>query len=301
MRKWTAFAVVAAVAALVCASAAFADGTETLGPPSVTVATGTDVVAAGVGMEGYSNLPNSFGVNVPGTVKQVLLYWEGHWTAGGNDAHPAQVDGAPVISVNSNSVIGTKIGGSTTFFGQSSGPAAGDENFVTYRADITGLDLVHTGANTLTIDNMSFESNFPFGNPFVYGNDGAGVLVVYDDGTSAKTIAIRDGNDLAYFEFAPTLDTTVPQTFAFASSTTPRTATLSTLAGSVLGPDTAPPRANQLSITFDVGAPVVLDDPWQSTQGYSWDALNSPIVIPAGASSMTVQALSAGTSGKPAS
>jgi hypothetical protein len=128
------------------------------------------------------------------------------------------------------------------------------------------------------------------------------VLVVYDEGGPAASIGVRDGLDLAFAGFAPPLDATVPQTFTFPASTSDRTATLATLAGTVLGPDAPGPRANQLSITFSpVGEPVVLDNPWQSNQGFEFDALNSSILIPAGAASMTVQAISGGPNGSPAS
>ena len=298
MKRWTAFAAITAVAALLYASAALADGTETLGTPSVSVSAGTGIVAAGTGMQAFPNLPTSFNVAVPGAVKQVLLYWEGHFST-----PSGALVGDDSITVNGQPVTGTQIGGPTTFFHQNQG-AFGDqaENYATYRADITGLHLVNSGPNTLTVNDMLFASNLPSGFPFTQGNDGVGVIVVYDDGSTAATIGVRDGLDLAYHAFAPPLDTTVPQTFSFAASAGPRTATLSTLAGSVLGPGVVAPRPDQLVISFaPVGAPIVLDSPWQSFAGPSWDALNSSVVIPAGATSMTVQALSAGSIGDPAS
>jgi hypothetical protein len=209
--------------------------------------------------------------------------------------------GDDTISINGKPVNGTKIGGSTAFYGQNAGPVAGTEKFVTYRADITGLELVSDGSNTLTVSDMLFRSNFPSGFPFDQGNDGAGVLVIYDSGEREASTTVRDGLDLAFANFDPPLNATVPQTFSFPPSTSARTATLATFAGSVIGPDFPGPRANQLSITFDVGAPMVIDNPWQSNDGFEFDALNSSVTVPAGASQMTVQAVSGGPNGNPAS
>ena len=55
----------------------FADGTETLGPPSIPIATGTDVISAGSGLA--QSQPGTIDIFIPDgvTIKQVLLYWEG--------------------------------------------------------------------------------------------------------------------------------------------------------------------------------------------------------------------------------
>jgi hypothetical protein len=295
MRKWTLALLALAFVACVSVPSTFANGSEALGRPTVHIAGGTGIVAAGTGMQAFPNLASSFTVAVPAgaTVRQVLLYWEGHFSS-----RSGTTDGDSSVSVNGLPVNGKRIGGRTTFFHQNMG-AFGDqaERYATYRADISALGLVGPGASTLTINDMLFASNLPSGFPFTQGNDGVGVIVVYDDGSTAATIGVRDGLDLAYHAFAPPLDTTVPQTFSFAASAGPRTANLATLAG-----DVAPALRDQLAITFaPVGAPIVLDDPWRSLQGGLWDALNSAVVIPAGATSMTVQALSAGSGGDPAS
>jgi hypothetical protein len=285
MKRKVLAAAVVGLLSLVAASSALADGTETLGPPSVTInANATRVVAAGVGMTGFTNTPNSFSVTVPAgaTVRQVLLYWGGHFTSG-----VGAPDGA--ISVNGNPVVGTQIGGPAFFF-----TFMGDELFTTYRTDITSLSLVNPGVNTLTISNMAFTS--------VQGekaNDGAGVLVLYSDPADppGSGVAVRDGLDLAFSGFPPPRQSTVPQTFTFASAAVARTANLASMAGSVSGfePEFGF-RPNQLRITFDLGGTgdVTIDNPYQSNQGREWDASNINVVIPAGASQMTVQALSGG-------
>jgi hypothetical protein len=289
MRRFVIGAIVS-LAALVAVPAAVADGTETLGPPSVSIATGTGIVVAGLGNEALPNLPGSFTVSVPAgaTVKQVLLYWEGHHSS------PFAASGDDSITINGIPVTGTLIGGPTAFFTQAAGPSNQTEMFSTYRADITGLGFVSAGANTLTVTDMLFQSNFPTGFPFNQGNDGVGVLVVYDAGGTAATIGVRDGLDMAYKFFAPPLDATVPQTFTFPPSTSARTANLVTLAGSVKGPDDPRNRGNVLWLTFDVGGSIMINDPWQSNQGSELDAVNTSITVPAGASSLTVQAVSEG-------
>ncbi len=282
------------LSAAVSATSALADGTETLGPPSVAISpSATKAIAAGVGMTGFVNAPNSFSVNIPAgaTVHQVLLYWGGHFSMG-------VVSGLPdnAISVNGNPVTGTQIGGPAFFFGV---PGPVDEYFTTYRADITGLNAVSAGANTLTISDMAFTSFLGS-----KANDGAGVLVLYSEPTDAPGtfLGVRDGLDLAYSDFPSPRDTTVPQTFTFGASATDRVANLAAMAGSVS--DFDPQwgfRPNRLRVTFNLGGAgdVTIDNPFQSNQGTEWDAVNIPVTVPAGATQMTVQALSGGPGPSP--
>ena len=111
-------AVAAALLALsALSSQAIADGTETLGPPSIPIASGTDVIIAGTGLSLLQ--PDNIAINIPAgsTVKQVLLYWEGR------DTIPTPDD---TIIVNGIPVTGALIGGpvfwtpnGTTNFGYS--------------------------------------------------------------------------------------------------------------------------------------------------------------------------------------
>ncbi len=142
-------------------SAAMADGTETLGPPSVAIASGSGVVAAGTGLEVQ---PGQIDLNVPGVVKQVLLYWSGEYTAISDSE----------IDVNGILVSGTSIGGPKNFFS--------NVFFETFRADITGLGLIGPGANSLTIQGLTYDSS----------NSGAGILVIVDDGSGDAGLEIRD-------------------------------------------------------------------------------------------------------------
>lgn len=240
-----------------------ADGTETLGPPlGLTVASGTGIVAAGTGM---AIQPGTININVPAgaTVRQVLLYWEGHSVA------PDPGDDS--ISINGNPVTGTLIGGPTTFFF-----SGGEVQSSSFRADITALSLIAAGPNSLTVSDMAFS----------FANNGAGVLVIFDDGSASASIQIRDGNDLAFFRFASPLDTTVPQTFIFPPATADRTATLSMFFGSV-----EENRPNSIEVTIN-GVTTPFDNLLGSNNGPDWDTLNLSINIPAGSAMLTVQALS---------
>lgn len=76
-----------------------ADGTETLGPPGIAIAPGTDVIMSGTGL--VEGQPGTISFNVPdgATVQQVLIYWEGQDTGA--------VTGDDDIIVNGNPVTGT--------------------------------------------------------------------------------------------------------------------------------------------------------------------------------------------------
>ncbi len=264
MRKRLAAILSVAMIAALATTLISGDGTEQLGSPGIGIATGTDVVTAGTGM---LTQPGTIDITIPGgaSVEQVLLYWEGqHQGAAGDDA----------ISVDGNGVTGTLIGGPTTFFR--------DVNSSTYRADITGLGLVSPGANSISITDMAFDLH----------NNGAGILAVIDDGTS-QSIELRDGNDLAFINFDPTLDTTVAQTYNFAAAGTDRTATLdmffSSVAGNASGGGSE--RPSSIEVTSG-GVTTIFSDLLDSVDGQEWDTVEISANVPAGATSLTVQALS---------
>ena len=263
---------VAAVLTLLCAGLAVlgwqpmaaADGQpDTLGPPSIPIAEGSGVATGGTGMHG-DQTNTSITVNVPAgaTVKQVLLYWEGHFNTGGPD---------DTIVIAGQTVTGTEIGGPPTLF-------FADVKATTYRADITSLNLVSPGANTLPVSGLEFS----------YRSNGAGILVIYDDGTDT-IIQLRDGSDLAYHKFAAPLDTTVPQTFEFAASPAPRQATLDLFAASVADDAVRP---NVVDVTVS-GTTTRFPNVFFSSAGPEFDVARITVNVPAGATSLTVQALSA--------
>jgi hypothetical protein len=263
LRVATAVALVAA-GALVTATFASADGTEQLGPPSIAIAPGTGLVVGGVGL--VANQPGTIDVQVPvgATVEQVLLYWEGFAN------HHTHLH--PDVTVDGIDVSGVLIGGPTNFFW--------DRWSSTYRADITGVVDIGPGANQISVGGLDF----------AHGNHGAGVMVIYDDGTDA-TVDVRDGNDLAYRGFDPPLDATVPQVFTFPAETVERQATLSMFFSSVAGPDLAGPRPNTIEIT--TGSVVTeIQNQLSSVDGHEWDTFTTQVTVPAGATSVKVQAFS---------
>jgi len=247
-----------------------ADGTETLGPPSIPISEGSGVVVAGVGLELIQ--PGTIDIDVPvgATVEQVLLYWEGQ---------SSTPTGDETIEVNATEVTGVLIGGPTLFF---EGAYSS-----TYRADITSLGAVSAGANSVAVGGLSFD----------YVNNGAGLAVIYDDGTTAD-IRIVDGNDLAFINFEPTLDTTVAQTFTFPSAEVDRVASLSLFFSSVTGPASGGGDVRPSTIRAISGGVVseginLLD----SNDGDEWDSDTFEVNIPAGATELTVQALSEDATG----
>lgn len=249
-----------------------ADGTEQLGSPSIPIAQGSGVVAAGTGLQ---EQPGVIDLSVPAnvTVKQVLLYWSG--------ASPTSADGDNTLVVEGNTVTGTLIGGPTQFYSRR---GEGVE-FYTYRADITALGLISPGENLLSVEDATFEEE----------NHGAGILVIYDDGTTVSDIELRDGQDLAYKFFSPPLNKVVPQTFTFEPLDVERTVQIVNFVGSVNNDGQR--RANIIRITVGDVVTEYLDD-LNSSDGAQWDTDATPVIIPPGASSFTIEILSDGEVGE---
>jgi hypothetical protein len=263
MRRFSIIGASAILAVITFNTPIWADGTESLGVPSIAIAGGTGIVGAGVGLRDGDDTIN---INVPGTVQQALLYWSCFSTSGNQDN---------AITVGGNGVLGdpvTGIGGPTTFFSNVQG--------ATFRADITGLGLVSEGPNSVFVEDLDGCSRV---------NNGAGIMVIYDDGSSSEAaIEVRDGNDLAFINFAPTLDTTVPQTFVFGDEAFDRTADLVMFFSSV---DDGSPRPSSIDITVN-GVTTELNNLLGSNDGGEWDTVNISVAIPAGVGMLTVQALS---------
>ncbi len=282
MKKLSVFTV-AAFACLcfigVMSGKVFADGTEILGPPmNITIESGSGVVAAGVGLA--VNQTGDINIAVPdgSTVKQVLLYW-----GGSNDS--SSVESSANIIVDGKEIIGELIGG----------PYVGSQNWngLAFRADITDLDLVVSGNNTLTVYKINFE---------LVAN-GAGVMVIYEKVSLGEAeISILDGHDFAYHSFDAPLDTTVPQTFTFSKASVDRTANLKMFFSSVSGtyssgnPDDFRPTAIKIDIKHESNAILTTywrDNELDSYDGEEWDTtILDDIIIPPGATSLTVQVFS---------
>ncbi len=263
----------AATLALVLGAAvpAGADGTETLGAPSIAVAGGSGIAVAGTGL---FTQPGTFTVDVPvdATVTQVLLYVEA-----GHRVGDASGDlGDNTIRVNGTELTCGCIGGPTAFYG--------DVITATQRYDLTSMHLVGPGTSTLTIDGLDTDEV----------DDGAGVIVLYQQPGKAADIGVVDGNDIAFVNFAPPLDTTVPQTFHFTAALGDRTATLGLMVNSVHDPvPQADPthRPSALLVTAD-GVTTRYADPFADDQGREFDSKLVEVAIPAGADTVTLQMVS---------
>lgn len=249
---------------------ALADGNQTLGPPSATIASGTGIATGGTGLAATGS--GTIGVTVPdgATVEQVLLYWEGQYyrNSGGSD---------PDLVVEGTEVTGTLIGTSFHF-----NNATGSIDSDTYRADITGLGLVSAGANSIDVS----------GAEFGFVSDGAGVIVIYDDGSEPASIDIRDGNDGAFINFPEPRKSTIVQTFTFAPSTEARTAQLAFLVSSVNDPVTGSSFRPNL-VALSGGLTTTFVNPFGDHQGDHWDSQLVTVTIPAGATELKVEVVSA--------
>lgn len=267
MRTRRSVLVVLAVLALIVMSAlpALADGDQTLGTPSITIASGTGVAVGGTGLETGSGTI-SFDIPAGATVKQVILYWEGQRTSGSTGDSTATVDSLPVV--------GTLIG--TSYFFD-------DFYSDTYRADITSLETWTTGTNSVDVSDLD---------GFDHITDGAGILAIYDSGSTAATIDVRDGNDGAYAGFPGDRQVTVAQTFTFPASTETRTADLALFASSANNQwDDDLYRPNVVAVSGDVTQ--TFNNVFSDADGPHWDSAMLHLTIPAGATSLTVQVQSA--------
>jgi len=240
----------------------YKDGTEFLG--EITIAPGSGFVEGGVGMVHTDK--GTLDITVPdgATVEQVLLYWVGGTTSS---------DGDDEIVVDGNPVTGAMIGGGTNFFG--------NYDFYGYRADVTDEGWVVPGANSFEISGFDFD----FSAGTLDENNGAGMIVIYDDGTLAD-LQLFDGLDMAFFKFSETLDATVPVTFDFLAEPADRVGNLVVLAGSV-GAD----RPNMIKVTTSAGEQM-FDNPLGSLDGMLFDSINLDVNIPAGDTQATVQLFS---------
>ena len=249
---------------------AHSDGSEQLGTPSIAVEQGTDIVAGGVGVKFVQ--PSSISIDVPeGDIEQVLIYWQClDRDNGDND-----------ISVAGNNVVGTIIGGPTLFFS--------DVNSTAFRADITSLNIISNGPNTVEIDGMEC-----FGGTGDSDN-GAGIVVILDDGTSQCESGVLDGQDLAFINFEGDIQQTNPVTFNFTPDDVARTGEFCVLVGGVQALDNGF-RGNDVVVTTDGIVTSFFDQlgipPLASNDGSEWDTFCESVNVPSGASDVTIQPLS---------
>jgi hypothetical protein len=261
---------------------ALADGTEILEPTSAPLADGSRVIGAGVGLS--LSQPGNIDITVPAgaTVEQVLIYWDG---ADRDYNAPAPIIGVATdeISVDGNTVEGVFIGG------RKFSPRV---QLFAFRADITSLGLVSPGTNSISVGGLDFGSESV--------ETGAGLLVIYDDGTGA-TNQIYDGNDYVYINCTEenACTETVKKMFVFPAAATPRIAELTmfftSVAGTASGAD--PTRPSVVRIWVGAAPPIELVDQLASVDGEEWDTLNLEFQVPAGVSTVEVQAFSEDSTG----
>lgn len=243
-----------------------ADGTETLGPPSIPLATGSGILAAGTGLadgEGIIDLtiPENY------TVKQVLLYWEGQMVGNVPGDNTARLNGSTIVT-------GALIGGPTKFFGNFFSSA--------YRVDITNLNLIQPGYNELLVDDVNYTRIA----------NGAGIMVIFEDETGPAVVDLRDGLDIAYHGFPEPRQTTIAQTYTFPPSPVDRVATLSLFASSVAGEISGGMRRPESLEVTVAGQTTLFSNELNSWDGEEWDTKANSVIIPAGATQLTVQIFS---------
>ena len=248
--------------------------------PAAGTAMGTDILTAGTGMEAIASGDIDFTVPPGATIVQVILYWEGYMLAPDLPVLPAG-GGDAEITVNSVDITGTLL---------TKGFSIGSEfASYAYRDDITTL-VENTvglgpGSKTLTITNMTFDDV----------NDGAGVMVILDDGTDQAEIGLLEGNDFAYISGA-NLDrqTTVAQTFNFTPSADERTVDVELMFASVTGDASGGgDRPSAIDVTIGAAPPQTFNNLLDSVDGDEWDSVTlSDLTVPAAVSSITVQAFS---------
>ena len=264
-----------------------ADGSEALGPPSITIAQGSGIVMAGTGMVSQ---PGTINIIVPSgaTVKQVLLYWEGlDDTLDAIDQDDETIRIKKSSSATTTEVTGTKIG--STVCCTAPGIAEAE---IAYRKDITSLNLVSPGSNTLEVSGMSFKEN-----------NGAGIVVIFEEGSNVSDIQIRDGADFAFApppqpnpDFPPPLDTTTKQAFNFIATDFDRMANLALFVASISGAHSGEQlRPNVIEVTVSNGSSSILTkfvNELDGKDGAEWDTFRASIPIPAGYNKLEVQVLS---------
>jgi hypothetical protein len=247
-------------------STAWADGTETLGVPTLAVQpTGSGIALSGV--TPCSCGEATIGVEVPEnvTVTQVLLYW---YAALQDNTNPNNM-----ITINGEVITGTRIGGPTAFWDQ--------VYFTAFRSDITAYGWVTSGQTSLTAD-------LPFTVEETV-EEGVGITVIYSDGVTNERIWLRDGLDLAFYQFANPLDRTTPQIFTFEPVEQAREAHLYMWLGSVESAD-ATVATRPYRVEIDVGT-VHTEKIMTACLlcGTLWEPVIITETIPANASELRVQ------------
>ena len=243
---------------------------------------GLSMTHDGKGLWNWGGGPVNLTVNIGGPVRFALLYWAGR-------ERPCTLDGSgtncpytqpykdQVLIFNGTPLTGTVIGDETQ-------PTSGGGPIlnVGYYADVTGIvSAAGTGSQTFTLSDGDTSSNF-------WRFDGVGLLVAYTDGTNLNTyrILVQDGLDFAYGD-DPTPGenrVTTPVTFNHGTNFSSRSADLLLFAG-----DGDADRPDNTTISNNPTLFNILN----SLQGPEYNTILTPITIPSGVGTTTVQMNSA--------
>lgn len=239
------------------AAPAFADGDETLGPTAgLTLAGGSNALSARTDL---ATGPGSVALDVPAgaIITQALLYWRG-------TGEPTDAD----IYVNGFPVSGTLVGQSMTV----DGPRT------SFRADISALGVLSTGANVLVVS----------GDALSGANDAVSLIVIVDEGLAPAQFQLRDGSDYAGTgEPAPT-DSIAAQDYPIVPDLEDRMAQVM-----VFGSDTGTNSPRTVDVTVDGNTTSFSIDPL-STGGDTGDPMLLQVEVPPMASLITVQPTTTG-------
>jgi len=236
---------------------------------------------AGTGLWGWSG-STTLTVNINGPVSFALLYWAGR-------ERPCTLDGSgtvcpytqpykdQVMNFNGNPLTGTVIGDETQPVS-----AGGPILDIGYYSDVTGIvSAAGTGSHSFTFSDGDGASN-------LWRLDGVGLIVGYRDGTILDTyrILIQDGLDFAWAEdpTAGETRTTNPVVFNHGTNFSNRSADLLLFAG-----DGDSDRPDNTTISNNPTLFNILN----SAQGPEYNTILTPITIPSGVGTTTVQMNSA--------
>jgi len=236
----------------------------------------------GKGLWNWAGGPVNLTVNINGPVRFALLYWAGR-------ERPCTLDGSGTncpftqpykdqqLNFNGNPITGTVIGTETQ-------PVSGGGPIlnVGYYADVTGIvSAAGTGSKTFTLSDGDNTNNF-------WRFDGAALLVAYKDNANGAyyRVLVQDGLDFAYGD-DPTAGenrTTNPVVFNHGINFSNRTADLLLFAG-----DGDADRPDNTTISNNPTLFNILN----SVQGPEYNTISTPISIPSGVGTTTVQMNSA--------
>lgn len=261
--------------------AQFDDDTP-LVPTTLTIAEGTGIALGGASPCDCGK--GSMNVTLPAdvTVTQVLLYWYGALKEDSTPPVTAQI-GIDIDALTT--VTGVQIGGPAYFFSRDGRRVY----FSSFRADITTQALAGSwltpGEENLLIVDLPFVETETV-------EEGAGLLIIYDDGRVDKPIIqIAEGLDLAFFKFPePYRQATAPVSFSFDVSASTRNARVFLMIGSEGDPNYAR-RPNDMNVT--VGSQSYDFPCFGNCTSLWWDSHDlGNVPVPPGVGTLSVQVAS---------